>query len=298
MSRFDWNPLQETAEAMINNFGQNAVLKQKRKSGGTPTNPTYEESQMNVVIIDEGMILDAVREEQGGLLVQRERRKLLMSTSGVKESIAAVTEIERGAWSAPEVMTETNIASGDRDDFDPTGDSGVQATNLGIFAWYTEGNTLYLMLQYSDRGEVWYKSRTNNVWSDWSGLGTLKANETNANRNRDPLPTPNAIRIETNASENTANNLPPISPGSSYRRGILIDDATGQSLYYCNDQIPACQHYRRSIGNRVIEEAKTVYKIPNKSDVIVLANGEELVISEARKTSPGGIDLLYEIFVE
>lgn len=55
---------------------------------------------------------------------------------------------------------------------------------------------------------------------------------------------------------------------------ILTDDATGQSLYYCNDQLtpPRCEHYRRAIDDGTGPASRTYY-----ADVKDVAGAERTV---------------------
>lgn len=152
-----------------------------------------------------------------------------------------------GDWGPPEVMTETTLA--DRDDFVPSGDSGVEATTLGIFAWYVAADTQTLFFQSNNNPERYYKTRTRSGdgWSAFSEWNT-GSNIRRPNRPRDPLPSPAFI---------TPDRLPGISYSGSLRDGILIDDATGQSFYICNDGNNKCEHYRRAIDDGLGPPSRT-----------------------------------------
>ena len=179
----------------------------------------------------------------------------------------------RGEWGAPEIMAETTVA--DRDAFAPTGDSGVQATSIGMFAWYTENNTQTLMLQRNDiSSRPYYKERTLPN-GPWGSFDRANLRSVSANRQRDPMPLPIFVEISEYENDNIQNHLPPIFwSGSNRRAGILIDDATGQSLYYCNDQLtpPRCEHYRRAIDDG-LGPASRIYM----ADVKDIASAERVV---------------------
>ena len=174
-------------------------------------------------------------------------------------------QMVRGAWGAPEVMTETTVAN--RDDFVPTGDSGVQATNLGMFAWYKSNSGIVVLHQENNTLQAFEKTG--------SGQWENAENITDANRERAPLPLPQFIIIERKERTNINKNLPPISwSGGLTRYGILIDDATGQSLYYCNNQLspPRCEHYRRAIDDGLGPASRTYM-----ADVKDVAGAERVV---------------------
>ena len=291
--------MQAEIESMLNNLGQDATLIQKRDTGsGTVTDPVVTTARIPVVVVDQGT-KSIAKEEAGGVIIRKDYRSFLMSTTGVKSTIAAVTSLVRGAWGAPEGLTEQTIASGDRNDFEPIGESGVQATNLGMFVWYTDGDTQTLLFQNSSGSLVFRKTRLLPN-GDFGAFARDRNTVETVNRNRDPLPLPGIIRIETNGTENVAKGLPNITAGSSARRALFIDDATGQSLYYCNDQLtpPRCEHYRRSITTQVLEPERVEYKTPKQSDVLEFSDGTQLTIKEAERTSPGGVDLLYNLYLE
>lgn len=296
--------MQAEIESMLNNLGQDATLIQKRDTGsGTVTDPVVTTARIPVVVVDQGT-KSIAKEEAGGVIIRKDYRSFLMSTTGVKSTIAAVTSLVRGAWGAPEVLTEQIIASGDRNDFEPIGESGVQATNIGMFVWYTESNNRTILFASNDRPLTVAIKREHdndfisNIPTTYFN-GNSKNFNANANRERDPLPTPQFQRISYLSSFNVAKNNPPITI-SDYRDrfGILLDDATSQSLYYCNDQINRCEHYRRSITTQVLEPERVEYKTPKQSDVLEFSDGTQLTIKEAERTSPGGVDLLYNLYLE
>ena len=183
-------------------------------------------------------------------------------------------QVSRGDWGAPEVMTETTLA--DRDDFEPTGDSGVQATTLGMFAWYTEGDTQTLLYQEKTYDDAYYRTRNRNgdgwgVSSKWIGHDGY-VSVLDANRGRLPLPFPKFIIVSASRIQNVRNNLPNISSGNFNRIGILVDDDTGQSLYYCNNQVNRCEHYRRAIDDGLGPASRTYM-----ADVKDVASAERVV---------------------
>ena len=182
-------------------------------------------------------------------------------------------QVIRGEWGAPVVMTETTAV--DRDDFVPTGDSGVQATNIGMFAWYTEGDTQTLFFQSSfGIAAILIKTRSNGgTWSTWTIIKANAITNSNANRARSPLPNPTYVVVENDADANIANNLPNIITPTT-KVGILIDDATGQSLYYCNAGLtpPRCEHYRRAIDDGLGPASRTYM-----ADVKDIAGSERVI---------------------
>ena len=180
-------------------------------------------------------------------------------------------QITWGAWGAPEALAEQDIPTRLFEDFVPTGDSGVQATNIGMFAWYTTGDTQRLMFQQDDGTSGHYKERINNgEWQEWVRVRANNFDEIDANRTRDPLPVPEYVTLDNN---NVARNLPNTNI-SNRRIGILIDDATGQSLYYCNDQLtpPRCEHYRRAIDDGAGPASRTYM-----ADVKDIASAERVI---------------------
>ena len=182
-------------------------------------------------------------------------------------------QITRGAWGEPEVMTEQTVAT--RDDFVPTGDSGVQATTLGIFAWHTEGDTQTLLYQQNDHARAYSKTRAGaGAWSSWSEIRLLHLRFVLADRSRSPLPAPAFVSILADANDTASKGFPRISAGLVPRMAILTDDATGQSLYYCNDQLtpPRCEHYRRAIDDGTGPASRTYY-----ADVKDVAGAERTV---------------------
>ena len=167
---------------------------------------------------------------------------------------------EYQAWSAPEVMAEQTVAN--REAFIPPSTSlGVQATNLGIFAWFNAtlpGDTneyQHLLFQPND-DEAAYVRRRRTARVTWGAftdaIGTqYEVTSENANRPRTQNSWPHPQFIYIDPSGNADFNLPPIEFSDEEgigRYGILIDDATGQSLYYCNSLVHQCQHYRRAFG--------------------------------------------------
>ena len=158
------------------------------------------------------------------------------------------------AWGAPEVMTETTVAN--REAFVPTGiNSGVQATNLGVFAWFLDGSDYIILFQPNDDEAAYYRVRLlpQPNWGAFrDAIGTeyeVTSEDANRPRTQDSWPHPQFIYIDPTG--NTNYNLPPIEFSDEEgigRYGILIDDATGQSLYYCNSIVHQCQHYRRDFG--------------------------------------------------
>ena len=163
----------------------------------------------------------------------------------------------RGPWGTPEVMTETTIASGEKDDFEPTGDSGVEATNLGMFAWFVYNlNNQVLFFQDSNTSQSFYRSRTRES-NGWGSFGKFFDGSffqiDNPNRTRDPLPYPAFIF-------NRSMNIEGLYDTQAIS-GILIDDATGQSFYYCNSLLtqPRCEHYRRAITDAPKRELEDLY---------------------------------------
>ena len=184
-------------------------------------------------------------------------------------------QVTRGPWGAPEVLAEQTIASGERDDFEPTGDSGVQATNLGMFAWFTAGGIQTLMFQENSTRRGYRKTRVENGnWSDWDEISNSDIEDVSANRNRLPLPNPVFITIAGSPNSNIAKGLPPISYAGTRRVGIVIDDATGQSLYYCNNRLspPRCEHYRRAIDDGTGPASRTYM-----ADVKDIASAERVI---------------------
>ena len=279
--------MQAEIESMLNNLGQDATLIQKRDTGsGTVTDPVVTTARIPVVVVDQGT-KSIGKEEAGGVIIRKDYRSFLMSTTGVKSTIAAVTSLVRGAWGAPEGLTEQTIASGDYNDFEPIGENGVQATNIGMFVWWIENGGQRVFFQ--DNTDIFVDIKINNVWQNISNVGGLVLD--NLNRNRDPIPFP---RVADNYTLNIPNALSAVTN----RQFIVVDDATGQSLYYCNNQINRCEHYRRSITTQVLEPERVEYKTPKQSDVLEFSDGTQLTIKEAERTSPGGVDLLYNLYLE
>ena len=180
-------------------------------------------------------------------------------------------QVIRGEWSGAEVIAEQTIASGDRDDFEPTGDRGVQATNIGIFAWETNGDTQRVFFQDNSRDVVRQRTRTrdqNLQWgnySRWKPSGSFQKKDAN-NIDRVSLPVIHVINLDAPPA-NVPNHVDGVD-----REGILIDDATGQSLYYCNDILDRCEHYRRAIDDG-LAPASRIYM----ADVKDIASAERVV---------------------
>ena len=166
-------------------------------------------------------------------------------------------QAEYQAWGSPEVMAEQTLAS--RTIFDPPRNTnGVQATSLGVYAWYVEGANMHVLFQPNDDEAAFSRSKPvgQNGWSigqDFvDAIGTpYEVSDENANRPRTETtwPNPQFIYIDPLGNDDPRYNLPAIEfSGDTGRYGILIDDATGQSLYYCNTLVHQCQHYRRAYG--------------------------------------------------
>lgn len=152
-----------------------------------------------------------------------------------------------GDWGDAVAMSEKDIEIGNYLPPDDQ-DMGVIATvQYGILAWYTDGNTKTLFHQARRQPFASVRVRTNNVWGAWQAFTNNVPPQylaSNANRNRSPLPHAQFIAVNTDASENAALNMPPISL-NAFRYAILVDQPSDQSLYICNDTRNRCEHYRR-----------------------------------------------------
>lgn len=282
----DYNSFKDLATEMIAEYGFSAMLC-KVERGGNALDPTRNEIEVPVRIVEMDKETTVPFRSDGGEVVPYEVRKFYMSIPPLADS-GEETELVRGPWGAPEVMTEQTIASGDEYDFVPTGDNGVQATNIGIFAWYTEGDTLTLLWSKGNSSQTEMSIRTNNQWGIFTSV-PISYYISDANRVRFPLPSPRFILMHHFVSQHIPQNI------QQDRNGILIDDATGQSLYYCNNQVNGCEHYRRAITDS--QPIKKQYA-PAEKDLLVLPDGRKLAINKVAATAPGNTPLFYEIETE
>ena len=74
---YNYSPLVDVATELIDEFGQDATLIQSRKTGGARHNPTYEDTETTVRVVDINQ--EIVPTDGGGALLSRQERVLYLS---------------------------------------------------------------------------------------------------------------------------------------------------------------------------------------------------------------------------
>ena len=307
MATVDYTRFANTATRLLERFGQTAVLRKhsdqftgcgrdRRPSGFT---------RHSVIVADKGIVSETMPGRDGASVVERSRQLVM----GVLDPTSFQYTNERyTTWGSPEVMAEQTVAN--REAFIPPNASlGVQATNLGIFAWFVgrvgdPQEHTYLLFQPNDDEAAFVRKRqsasvTWGAFTDAVGTAHEVSNE-NANRSRSATqwPNPQFIYIDPSGNDSPAYNLPPIEFSDQSglgRYGILVDDAAGQSLYYCNSLVGRCEHYRRAFtADRIADPAP----VPENRDVVEMASGEQLTIVDVDTASPSGTNIVHKLKVE
>ena len=303
MATVDYTRFANTATRLLERFGQTAVLRKPSDQftgRGRDRKPSGF-TRHSVTVVDKGVVSETTPGRDGASVVEKSRQ-LVMANPKATETRRVLGEYQ--AWGAPEVMTEQTIATGNRDDFAPVGDSGVQATTLGMFLWFTAGVTTLFFQPRDDEGAFWRSRIRGQPWNTWrdatdDGVFTYLVTNDNANRPRSSTswPGPQFIYIDPADNDAPAYNLPPIEfAGDIGRYGILVDDATGQSLYYCNSLVGRCEHYRRA--RTPDTTALGDPPVPENRDVVEMASGEQLTIVDVDTASPSGTNIVHKLKVE